>query len=427
MERGVSTQIFCQVSLSLVFCLLSMNNKAFFVLFLLPVALAAQPVPRDSTLQALLLGSQYAASVLLRPEGPSRCDYDWLSSQWRDYEPAWHTGQVIWGILEAQKITGDTSALPAARRAGDWWKTLEIRDHPTLTGFLRAIHGAEVGELINFTTLADGTPGLFELSRVTGDRSYADVATSAGDWAMQHLFIPETGLMYDLVDPATGEILKDHSPHFQKEKELSINEVARPNTEGFLYADMYRHTSEQRYLDFFLRQCDTLVACQSPNGFWMDFHPNKAETGRIHPRFNLWLAESLLVAFELTQNERYREAALRTARAVQRWPTKDGHIYYTNYADGRHDASSICGSAVAFAGIVWLKFRKMGYSEFNRDIDRAARWVVQNQFPPDHPDPNLRGAFLETWVKNEGGRARVYVRDIATAFGLRFLAEYSLP
>jgi hypothetical protein len=400
------------------------NFVSALSLFACATVATAQPVPRDSILRALQTGSHYAATVLLSPEGPSRCDYDWASGQWRDYEPAWHTGQVIWGILEASRVTGDTSAFPAIRRSGNWWKTLEIKVHPTLTGYFRAIHGAEVGELINFTTLADGTPGLFALSRRTGDRSYADVATRAGDWAMQHLYIPEAGLMYDLTNPVTGEILKDRSPHFPKDKKLKINDVARPNTEGFLYADLYRHTGERRYLDFFLRQCDTLVARQSANGFWMDFHPNKAEQGRIHPRFNLWFAESLLVAFELSGDARYRDAALRTARAVQKWPTKDGAIYYTNYTDGRRDAGSICGSAVAFSGIIWLKFKQLGYSEFDRDIDRAARWVLANQFPADHPDPNLRGAFLETWTKVEGGRTRVYVRDIATAFGLRFLAGY---
>jgi hypothetical protein len=395
-----------------------------FAILLSGTALAAQPVSRDSVLQAIRLGGHCAAYTILSPEGPSRCDYDWTAGAWRDYEPAWHTGQVIWGLLEAYKITKDTGLLASARRAGQWWKTLAMTSPPALKGFYRAIHGAEVGELINFTTLADGTPGLFELSRVTGDRSYADVAVSAGDWAMRHLFIPEAGLMYDLVDPATGEILKDRSPHFPKGKVLKINDVARPNTEGFIYADMYRHTGDRRYLDFFLLQCDTLVTRQSPNGFWMDFHPNKPQDGRIHPRFNIWFAESLLVAYALTKREQYRDAALKTARAIQKWPTRDGIIYYTNRTDGSRDASSICGSAVAFAGIIWLQLRQMGYREFDDHIHRAARWLVNNQFPADHPDPNLRGAFLETWVKNEHGHTHIFVRDIATAFGLRFLAAY---
>jgi hypothetical protein len=156
----------------------------------------------------------------------------------------------------------------------------------------------------------------------------------------------------------------------------------------------------------------------------MDFHPNKADLGRIHPRFNLWLAESLLMAYELSPQPRYLEAALKTARAVQKWPTKDGAIYYTNYTDGRRDAGSVCGSAVAFSGYIWLRLKQLGYHEFDRDIDRAARWVIANQWPTNHPDPNLRGAFFETWMKVENGRTRIYVRDIATAFSLRFLAAY---
>ncbi len=384
----------------------------------------AQPVSPDSVRRALLWGSHYAAHTLLSPEGSSRCDYDLVSAQWEAYEPAWHTGQVIWGILEAARATGDTSTLSAARRAGEWWKTLEIRDHPFLKGYFNAIHGAEVGNLINFTTLADGAPGLFALTRATGDASYAEVATRAGHWAMEHLYIPKAGLMYDLIDPATGEILKDKSPHFPQNKTLSLTNVARPNTEGFLFADMYRHTGNSRYLQFFLTQCDTLLRYQWPNGLWMDFHPNKADVGRIHPRFNLWYAESLLVAYELTRDEKYRLAALRTARAVKPWMTREGVIYYTNYTDGRRETGSICGSAVAFAGLVWLKCRQTGETDFDEHIHRAARWLVQNQLPPHHPDPNLRGAFLETWQKHHHSRTHLFVRDIATAFALRFLAAY---
>ncbi len=384
----------------------------------------AQPVASDSLVASIRAGSRFAAEVLLSPQGPSRCDYDWVSGQWHDYEPAWHTGQAIWGIVAAAEALGDTMHIKAARRAGNWWKTLTITEPASLRGYFNAIHGAEVGNLINFTTLADGTPGLFELGRLTNDRSYGEIATRAGEWAMQHLFIPEKGIMYDLVDPVAGEILKDRSPHFPPGQKLEIEDVARPNTEGFLYADMYRHTGDKRYLDFFLLQCDTLVARQSLNGFWMDFHPNKPKDGRIHPRFNLWFAESLLVAYELTQDRRYLDAALRTARAVQKWPTATGAIYYTNRTDGSRDASSICGSAVAFSGYIWLKMSQLGYKEFDNDIHRAARWLVRTQFPEQHPDPNLRGAFLETWAKPASNANTIFVRDIATAFGLRFLSKY---
>ncbi|MEM1214437.1 MAG: beta-L-arabinofuranosidase domain-containing protein [Bacteroidota bacterium] len=375
--------------------------------------------------EAVQTAGHYAATVLISENGASRCDYEMLDGQWLEYEPAWHTGQVIYGLLEAYRLTKDTSFLTAARKAGDWWISLAITDQPQLAGFLAAVHGGGVRDgLINFTTIADGTPGLFELSRVTDDPKYADVATRAGAWGMEHLFIPEEGLLYDIIDLNNGEIWTDKSPHFPADYELTVHDVARPNNEGFLYADMFRHTGNERYYDFFVTLCNSLVDKQSANGFWMDYHPNNRAKQKIHPRFNLWNAESLLVGYELSNDERYLEAALRTARAVQKWQRKDGRMYYTNRPDGSFDKASICGSAVAFAGLLWLELQALGYDEFDQNIERSLAFVLNNQFPVDHPDPNLRGAFLETWSKTVDGEAWLRVRDVATSFGLRFLVRY---
>ena len=54
---------------------------------------------------------------------------------------------------------------------------------------LRAIHGDHVGNLIVTATITDGTPGLFRLSHVTGDRKYADCATRSGEWILKHLYL----------------------------------------------------------------------------------------------------------------------------------------------------------------------------------------------------------------------------------------------
>lgn len=385
----------------------------------------AQVAPtKERIYQAIEQAAHYAQTVLIDEKGASRCDYEMLSGEWLVYEPAWHTGQVIFGLLEAYKLTQNEALLQKAVQAGDWWASLAIEDDPNLKGFLAAVHGGPVGDLINFTTIADGTPGLFELSRVSGNPKYANVATRAGEWAMEHLFIPEHGLLYDLIDVETGAIWTDKSPHFEQATPLTIDQVARPNNEGFLFGDMYRHTGKQEHLDFFITLCNSLVEKQSDNGFWMDYHPNNIKKQKIHPRFNIWNAESLLVGYELTKDRRYLEAALKTARAVQAWQRKDGRIYYTNRPDGTYDRRSICGSAVAFAGLIWLQLQAHGYNEFDQNIERSVQFILNNQFPADHPDPNLRGAFLETWSKTVDGKAWLRVRDIATAFGLRFLCAY---
>ncbi|MEL7117833.1 MAG: hypothetical protein AAFO07_00270 [Bacteroidota bacterium] len=405
--------------LSVIFC---------WVLAIIPIytqSLSKQDVHRNQILEAIKLAGQYARDIIMDDEGKSHCDYEMLSGQWFEYEPAWHTGQLIWGLLEAYKITGDTTFLHSAVQAGNWWIGLSISDHPKLEGYLGALHGGSVKDpLINFTTIADGTPGLFELSRVTQNPIYAEVASKAGDWAMINLYLPEYGLLYDLVDIQTGEIWVDKSPHFAPEKKLSIHDVARPNNEGFLFGDMYRFSEDKKYLDFFISLCNSLVEKQSENGFWMDYHPNNLEKEKIHPRFNLWNAESLLVGYQITKDQRYLDSALKTARAVQKWQRRDGRIYYRNRPDGTYDSNSICGSAVAFAGILWLEFQQLGYDEFDKSIERSLAFVLNNQFPADHPDPNLRGAFLETWSKTHEGEARIFVRDIATSFGLRFLSKY---
>lgn len=395
-----------------------------------PRAIAAADAPAlDREIrEALRDGGRYAATVLLDDKGRARGDYDSVRGEWLEYEPAWHTGQLIWGLLEAHRVNGDAALLAAARRGGEWWIGLELRQPSPIAGMLDAAHGGPLGPLINFTTLSDGTPGLFALSRVTGDRRYADVATRAGDWSLRHLYLEREALLYNIVDPATGAIWKDRSPHHPDAKPATLTQVARPNIEGFLFLDMHRHTGKPEYRKAFLNLADGLLRRQSPNGLWMDFEPNDPKSGKIHPRFNLWYAEALIEAYEEGGDRRHLDAAVRTARTMARLQRDDGAIFYDNAIDAggaiRTRERSLTGSAVAFAGIVWLRLRDHGYDEFDPHIDRSLRWLLANRYPARHPDPNLRGGFLETWTKTGDDGTRIQVRDIATAFALRFLAAY---
>ena len=109
----------------------------------------------------------------------------------------------------------------------------------------------------------------------------------------------------------------------------------------------------------------------------------------------------------------------------QKAQQKSGTIYYENYLNGDYKEGSITGSAVAFAGILWI--RLVGYGvgdEFKDNIEKSYNWIVKNRFAVDHPDPNLRGAVINIRTRHRHGKLWITQRDIGTSFGMRFLASY---
>jgi len=368
----------------------------------------------------------YAATILLDEEGKSRCDYNTIEGKWYPYEEPWHTGQVILGLLEAYKVTGNQEALAAARKAGDWWISLEIKDNPRFKGMVAATHGDEIGnDQIVFATTSDGTPGIFELSRVTGDMKYANLATSSSKWLLENMYYPEEGVCYDLADLKTGEILTQNSPFYKNKEEQKLEDVSRPNTEGSPFKDAYEFSKDERFRDAHILLSNSLIEKQDENGIWMRYMPNHIEVSSFHPRFNLWYAESLLEAYELTKDRKYLEAAAKTARTYAKAQKADGTIYYVNYTDGKpSDKGSICGSAVAFAGILWIRLAEYGYDEFVPYYEKSINWIVKNRYAIDHPDPNLRGAVVNTRYRTKKGKVWHTHRDVGTSFGLRFIAAY---
>ena len=344
-----------------------------------------EQIEEKDIIQALNDGATYAADVLLDKNGKSRCDYHMIQGRWYDYEPPWHTGQIIYGLVEAYEITKNKKYLKAALKAGAWWTSLEIKDHPVLKGMLNATHGDEIPYII-FATISDGSAGLFRLSKLTKNKHYADVATSAGDWMLRHMWDPENRVFYDCVDPKTGAVLKEKSPFWPDKENQDIFDVARTNNEGSIFKDMYEHTQNKEYKDIFIQLCESLLDYQDEYGLWMDFMPNDKESGYFHPRFNLWYAESLLEGYELTGDKRYLEAAKKTAQFYTKFQQNDGTFYYKNYVSGKINKKSICGSTVSFAGIVWLRLINYGVGDEFRDN-------VEKITPVDIDKPISNGSF----------------------------------
>ncbi len=379
---------------------------------------------KEQILQAVQSGSRYAITVLLDHDGKSRCDYNIREGKWYPYEEPWHTGQLINALVEVYRLTKDTLCRSAAVRAGNWWVGLEVRDHPKLYGMVRGIHGDGIENIV-FATVSDGTPGLFNLYRLTGDAKYAEIPTRAGEWMLKNMYIPREGMFYDAVDPKTGDVLKERSPFWREKKEQTLTDVARPNNEGSLFKDMYEYTKDSVFKGVFLSLCESLIRTQGPEGLWMQFTPNNASTGMIHPRFNLWYAESLIEGYTLTKDDRYLKAAKRTLTFFAKVQQKDGTIFYENYLDGKFRENSLTGSAVSFAGILWMRLDALGDgTEFRPNIERSITWVLASQFSPTHPDRNLAGGFIDSRTRSKNGQIWLTQRDVGTSFALRFLTSY---
>jgi hypothetical protein len=395
---------------------------AILALWALPAA--AKPVPADEVRQTLIEVADSIGGSVLDAQGRARGDYSWQAGEWSEYEAAWHVGQAIEGLLAAHEATGDARFLAKAKVAGDYWAGLEIKQGP-LKGMINAAHGDRLGPLINFTTVGNGTPGLFRLSRVTGDPRYADVASRAIVWLARNMAVPgHPGLYYNIVDPATGQIWTDKSPHHEVAK-ASVTQVARPNIEGSPFLDACLHLRAAWLCEAQIDLARRTAARQSPDGLWMEFEPNNPDTGGVHPRFNSWNAEALLRTYGYHADPALLAAALATARANGRMMRADGSFDYVQNRDGSSGRESPTGSATAFAGLLWLELRALGHREFDAQIHAAARWIIANRFAADHPDPNVRGLVVEFRVKRDAsGRRVLLLRDLGSPFAARFLAAY---
>lgn len=134
--------------------------------------------------------ADYAYEILIDEEGKSRCDYNLFESNWIPYETPWHTGQLINALLEAYRVTGEKAYLDKATFSGNWWIGLEIKNHPILNGMIKGIHGSHMDDnLIVFATISDGTPGIYNLSKVTKNPVYAETATRAAKWMLENMVV----------------------------------------------------------------------------------------------------------------------------------------------------------------------------------------------------------------------------------------------
>ena len=315
---------------------------------------------------------------------------DWKKGSWSEYEPLWHSGQAIEALLAAHVVTGDPALLQAARRAGDYWIAQEFKTGP-LKGMVNAAHRDRLGRLINFTTVGNGSQGLFSLTRVTGDRKYADTATRAIIWLARNMKVPgDEGLYYNIIDPDTATIWTDKSPHHPDVAKASVTQVARPNIEGLALPRRLPPRAAEMAVRCAFRPCrQDRCAPVAQRSYGWSLSPTIPRTGTVHPRFNTWNAEAMLRAWRETKEQRYLDAALATARANARMMKADGSFDYEQNVSGKG------GNTVAhrlrhrpLPGCLWLDLRALGHDEFDPQYPRRCPLADRQPLsPPITPIP----------------------------------------
>lgn len=104
----------------------------FFSLLLSPTVEAQDQEKLKNIVAAINSGSKYMAGVLLDKNGKSNCEYSMIDGIWVDYEPAWHTGQMIYALSRAHDVTKKAEYLKSAKKAANWWCSLQINDNSRL-------------------------------------------------------------------------------------------------------------------------------------------------------------------------------------------------------------------------------------------------------------------------------------------------------
>lgn len=382
-----------------------------------------QVLEKDVVLASIKNGADYIAQTILDREGQSRCDFEMQSRTWKKYEEAWHTGQMILALLEADSLLPKNQYLQKALFSGAWWKSLEIEEGP-LKGFLNADHGDDMPGIALFSTVSDGSHGLFRLSEKSEDPSYAEVATHAAEFLLREMPGTRPGHYLDNVDLEEKKILRtqDEVENRNELKKTDNPYFERVNIEGSLFLDAYLFSKNEKFLKAFKDQCEATVLTQNDQGIWMSVFPNNIETGYIHPRFNLWHAEALLRCYDQFKDEKYMSGAIKTAEHYARYQLPDGSLDLAGEkADKDKDLYS--GSAVAFAGIIWLEIsRKNAQHDYKENAKKAALWLVNHQYPLDYKLEEVRGGFKD--LKIRSGKNEILNRDLGTSFGVRFLAKY---
>jgi uncharacterized protein YyaL (SSP411 family) len=237
------------------------------------------------------------------------------------------TGYIIGTLLDHAARTGDAALVQRAREMGEWEVEVQNPDGGVMQGVLRTPPGRSIAFNTGMVIF-----GWLDLYEELGTELFLEAALRAGDWL-------------ERAQSADGTWQGEHEHHG-----IPHAYDARVAWALLRLAEV---TGEERFRATALRHLDWVLSVQQPNGWfeWCAFRP-----GDLPNSHGLaYTSRGLLESGALLGEERYVDAALRTAHALSGIYRELGRLPATYDRDWAPRARYICVTGLAQNGGVWLR------------------------------------------------------------------------
>jgi uncharacterized protein YyaL (SSP411 family) len=237
------------------------------------------------------------------------------------------TGYVIGTLLEHAARTGDATLVERAREMGEWEIEVQNPDGGVMEGAFRCPPGKSVAFNTGMVIF-----GWLDLHERLGDGGFLEAAGRAGRW-LEH------------AQQADGTWQGEHEHHgiphaYDARVAWALLRLAEATGE-----DSFRETA--------IRHLDWVLSVQQPNGWFERCSFRPGELPNSHGL--AYTARGLLESGALSGDERYKEAALRTARALVAVFRRLRRLPATYDRDWTPRSRSVSVTGLAQNGGVWLR------------------------------------------------------------------------
>jgi len=343
--------------------------------------------------------------------GAFKGEYRAADNRWDFFCPIWHGGQAVKALTLAYETLSNSRLLAAARQGVEFILRHQISDRDDEDyGLVLAYESGSQG--VNTSAILECLDALFELSRVTGERRYADAAIDALRWVQRKMYMPGEGLFRDEYDPVSRSI---QTPSWVRNGRRDV--PGRPLLDDGVFLKGYELTGEEAFKTIAVETADRLLADEDPPGTWKKYPPACAETGVIHPRHSYWWGRPMWMVYEATGRQEYLDCCRRAAEWYAHAMRTDGGLFRNTGPGFKTPSFGHATSGIECAAIMWLDLiHRFGDPQWRRPLRTALQFCRSVQFI-QCSDPNLRGAILEKVLPpNNSDAPPWYLRDIGTFF-----------